>query len=74
MGLGSLRRGSKTTGEGWAGAQMVEHFPTMGKTSSSTPAMQEREGRAGCQTGEMALQLDLHFPPPTSIRNSIPFG
>lgn len=42
------------TGEGWAGAQTVEHFPTMSKTPSSTPAVQERE-EEGHQIGELAL-------------------
>lgn len=39
----SLEEALRTIGEGWAGAQRVEHFPTMGKTPSSTPAVQERE-------------------------------
>lgn len=52
----SLEEALRTTGEGQAGAQTVEHFPTMGKTPSSTPALQERgkEEEEGHQTGEMA--------------------
>lgn len=57
MGCDFTRRGSKNNrrGLGW-GTNGRAYFPTMRKTSSSTPAMQEREeGEEGSQTGELAL-------------------